>query len=217
MANHGTVFLDEIGEIDKRMQALLLRVLQEKEVRRVGGEKVIPIDVRVIAATNQDLYEAVLDGKFRNDLYFRLPALRKRREDIPLLVESLIGELDRRLGCRVSGVDGEILQVLREYNWPGNVRELRNTLEKIVALTREGVARRLYNVFEDVLEPRRLAEINEIKSILIDCGALGASMSGSGPSVFGLFADRDRAQEACDRLRNSYRDVFLCAPAGPNV
>ena len=149
LADGGTIFLDEIGEIDKRMQALLLRVLQEKEVRRVGGEKVIPIDVRVIAATNQDLYEAVLDGKFRNDLYFRLsilnihlPALRKRREDIPLLVESLIGELDRRLGCRVSGVDGEILQVLREYNWPGNVRELRNTLEKIVALTREGVARR---------------------------------------------------------------------------
>ena len=149
LAHKGTIFLDEIGEIDKRMQALLLRVLQEKEVRRVGGEKVIPIDVRVIAATNQDLYEAVLDGKFRNDLYFRLsilnihlPALRKRREDIPLLVESLIGELDRRLGCRVSGVDGEILQVLREYNWPGNVRELRNTLEKIVALTREGVARR---------------------------------------------------------------------------
>ena len=80
-----------------------------------------------------------------------------------------------------------------------------------------GVARRLYNVFEDVLEPRRLAEINEIKSILIDCGALGASMSGSGPSVFGLFADSDRAQEACGRLRNSYRDVFLCAPAGPDV
>ena len=80
-----------------------------------------------------------------------------------------------------------------------------------------GVARRMYNVFEDVLEPRRLAEINEIKSILIDCGALGASMSGSGPSVFGLFADSDRAQEACGRLRNSYRDVFLCAPAGPDV
>lgn len=80
-----------------------------------------------------------------------------------------------------------------------------------------GVARRLYNVFEDVLEPRRLAEINEIKSILIDCGALGASMSGSGPSVFGLFADEDRAQEARGRLLKSYRDVFLCAPAGPNV
>ena len=80
-----------------------------------------------------------------------------------------------------------------------------------------GVARRLYNVFEDVLEPRRLAEINEIKSILIDCGALGASMSGSGPSVFGLFADEDRAQEARGRLLKSYRDVFLCAPAGPDV
>lgn len=149
LAHKGTIFLDEIGEIDKRMQALLLRVLQEREVRRVGGEKVIPVDVRVVAATNQDLYEAVLDGNFRNDLYFRLsilnihlPALRKRREDIPLLVEALIGEIDRRLGCRVTGVDGEILQVLGEYDWPGNVRELRNTLEKIVALTREGVARR---------------------------------------------------------------------------
>ena len=75
-----------------------------------------------------------------------------------------------------------------------------------------GVARRMYNVFEDVLEPRRLAEINEIKSVLIDCGALGASMSGSGPSVFGLFEDGARAQDACSRLRESYRDVFLCAP-----
>lgn len=80
-----------------------------------------------------------------------------------------------------------------------------------------GVARRMYNVFEDVLEHRRLAEINEIKGVLIDCGALGASMSGSGPSVFGLFQDRDQAQDAWDRLRESYRDVFLCQPAGPNV
>ena len=102
LAHKGTIFLDEIGEIDKRMQALLLRVLQEREVRRVGGEKVIPVDVRVVAATNQDLYEAVLDGNFRNDLYFRLsilnihlPALRKRREDIPLLVEALIGEIEQ--------------------------------------------------------------------------------------------------------------------------
>ncbi len=80
-----------------------------------------------------------------------------------------------------------------------------------------GVARRLYNVFEDVLEPRRLAEIREIKSTLIDCGALGASMSGSGPTVFGLFEDQARAQDACDRLGESYRDVFLCGPAGPTV
>ena len=75
----------------------------------------------------------------------------------------------------------------------------------------------MYNVFEDVLEPRRLAEVNEVKAALIDCGALGASMSGSGPSVFGLFADRACAQEACRRLRETYRDVFLCAPAGSNV
>ena len=80
-----------------------------------------------------------------------------------------------------------------------------------------GVARRLYNVFEDVLEPRRQSEINEIKSALIDCGALGASMSGSGPTVFGLFAESAQAQNACARLRESYRDVFLCAPAGPGV
>ena len=80
-----------------------------------------------------------------------------------------------------------------------------------------GVARRMYNVFEDVLEHRRLAEINEIKGVLIDRGALGASMSGSGPSVFGVFQDRDRAQDAWNRLRESYRDVFLCQPAGPNV
>ena len=148
LAHKGTIFLDEIGEIDKRMQALLLRVLQEKEVRRVGGEKVIPIDVRVIAATNQDLYEAVLNGSFRNDLYFRLsilnihlPPLRKRKEDIPLLTEYLLQGINHRLGCNVTGLDEAIMQVLAEYDWPGNVRELQNTLEKIVALTAQGMAR----------------------------------------------------------------------------
>lgn len=148
LAHQGTIFLDEIGDIDKGTQASLLRVLQEKEVRRIGDDKVIPIDVRVISATNKDLYEEVLKGHFRDDLYFRLsvlnlhlPPLRERREDISLLVETFLNELNHKLKCKVTSLDQAIIDALVRYDWPGNVRELQNTLEKIVALTREGGVR----------------------------------------------------------------------------
>ncbi|MHB0868179.1 MAG: sigma 54-interacting transcriptional regulator [Chloroflexota bacterium] len=137
LANRGTVLLDEIGDMPLGMQAKLLRVLQEREVERVGGTRPIRVDVRVIAATNQDLEGLVAAGKFRHDLFYRLnvvameiPPVRDRREDIPVLSDSILEKLGRALGCGRKGIGQEALQVLLQHDWPGNVRELENVLER---------------------------------------------------------------------------------------
>jgi len=143
MAHRGTLFLDEIAEMPMALQPRLLRVLEDQQVRRVGGSAEIPIDVRVIAATNQEPRKAVQDGRLREDLYYRLnvftltlPALRERAADIPLLVQHFIREFNRKHTTHVEGVGDEASQLIREYPWPGNVRELRNVIERAVILAR---------------------------------------------------------------------------------
>ncbi len=142
-ANHGTIFLDEIGEIDAATQVKLLRVLGEQTIQRVGSNQVIKVDVRVVAATNKNLDVLVREGKFRDDLFYRLdvvrihlPPLRERREDIPLLVNAFVAEFARQNGKRVMGVSADAQEALQRYDWPGNVRELRAALEHGVALCR---------------------------------------------------------------------------------
>jgi transcriptional regulator with GAF, ATPase, and Fis domain len=137
LADGGTIFLDEIGELPLRLQPKLLRVLQEGEFERLGSAKTIKVDVRVIAATNRNLAEAVQDGRFRADLYYRLnvypieiPPLRERREDIGLLAEVFLRESERRLGNRYGKIPAEVMEDLREYSWPGNVRELENVIAR---------------------------------------------------------------------------------------
>ncbi|NPV93330.1 MAG: sigma 54-interacting transcriptional regulator [Firmicutes bacterium] len=139
LAHHGTVFLNEIGEMPLEMQTRLLTFLQEKEFERVGGTKTIKVDVRIIAATNRDLEQAVLEGRFREDLYYRLnvlsiyiPPLRKRLEDIPELVSRFISQLNARLGTAIKGVSSSSMDLLQSYDWPGNVRELENLLERAI-------------------------------------------------------------------------------------
>lgn len=137
-ANGGTVFLDEIGEMDLNLQSKLLRVLQEKEVIRIGGKLTTKLNIRVISATNKNLLELVENNKFRRDLYYRLnildiqlPNLNSIREDIPLLVNHLINEMNKTFGKFVKYIDNEALHILMSYPWPGNVRELSNCIEKI--------------------------------------------------------------------------------------
>lgn len=141
VADGGTIFLDEVGDLPPETQIALLRVLQERELERVGGTHAVPIDVRVIAATNRDLQAAVGAGSFRSDLFYRLnvfpirmPALRERVEDIPLLVAYLAQRYAGKMGKKISDIDKRTLELLRTYHWPGNVRELQNVVERAVIL-----------------------------------------------------------------------------------
>src|SRR5712691_7305209 len=142
LADRGTLFLDEIGEMTPTTQVKLLRVLQERSFRRLGGRTEQSVDVRVIAATNIEPLEAVRNGKLREDLYyrlnvfsFRLPTLRERREDLPLLVQAFINEFNSRNQKAIAGVDQQAMRILEHYNWPGNVRELRNVIERATILS----------------------------------------------------------------------------------
>ncbi|MGC4083260.1 MAG: sigma-54 dependent transcriptional regulator [Vicinamibacterales bacterium] len=142
LADRGTLFLDEIGEMTPATQVKLLRVLQERRFRRLGGRNEQSVDVRVIAATNVDPVEAVNKGKLREDLFYRLnvfaltlPPLRERKEDLPLLVQAFVTEFNTRNQKSVAGVDHEAMRMLEQYNWPGNVRELRNVIERATILS----------------------------------------------------------------------------------
>jgi len=142
LADGGSIFLDEIGTMSPAIQSKLLRVLQEREFEPLGAERTQRVDVRVIAATNRDLKQMVSDGKFQEDLYYRLnvipieiPPLRERREDIPVLVEHFVDKHRQRTGKKIDRVDDGVTEALERYDWPGNVRELENTIERAVVLT----------------------------------------------------------------------------------
>jgi transcriptional regulator with GAF, ATPase, and Fis domain len=141
MAEGGTIFLDEVGELPMETQIALLRVLQEREFERVGGTRSIQTNVRVVAATNRDLRAAIAAGTFRSDLFYRLnvfpiemPPLRERREDIPVLVEYFIDRCARNVGKDIRGINKKSLDVLQSYPWPGNIRELQNVIERSVIM-----------------------------------------------------------------------------------
>ncbi len=185
LARYGTVFLDEISEMSLNLQAKLLRVLQEMEFERVGGKDRIRVNARIIAATNKDLKTLVKEGKFRDDLYYRLnivsiriPPLRERREDIPLLVDYLLAKINRDLHKRVIGVSDEMMEIFMKYRWPGNVRELENLLIRAVVVAKGQVLTRSdfpelseeapktekeKDVVDDLGEPGRLYTLDEIE------------------------------------------------------
>jgi transcriptional regulator with PAS, ATPase and Fis domain len=144
IANGGTIFLDEIGTLSLDLQVKILRVIQNKEFERVGGLKTIKVDVRIIAATNQDIEQSVQEGKFREDLYYRLnvlpifvPPLRNRKEDIPILAEHFLKQFAKSEGKKFNKLSNEVLTFLRSYDWPGNIRELDNIIGRAVVMGRE--------------------------------------------------------------------------------
>ena len=146
LANGGTIFLDEIGEMSLPLQVKLLRVLQEREFERVGGSRTIHVDVRIVAATNQDLETLVEEKRFRKDLFYRLnvipiviPPLRERRSDIPLLIDHFLTRFNQSKHTEISGLAPDAIRTLTEYDWPGNIRELENMIERLVVLKKRGV------------------------------------------------------------------------------
>lgn len=161
LANKGSIFLDEIGTIGPAVQVRLLQVIQERFVSRVGGESVIPLDIRIIAATNSDLKQSVSAGTFREDLYYRLnvfqieiPPLRERKEDIPDLCKNLLEKFNLLYGKNISNVSSEVLDIFHSYNWPGNVRELENVLERAYVLE-VGNKIRVENLSKELLSADR--------------------------------------------------------------
>ena len=169
LADKSSMFLDEVGDMPLELQPKLLRVLQEQEFERLGSNKLIQTDVRLIAATNRDLKQMVLDREFRSDLYYRLnvfpihlPPLRERPEDIPLLVKAFTFKIARRLGRNIDSIPAETLRTLSQMEWPGNVRELENVIERAVLLTRGSVLQlsmpELAFASEETPEPTPLAE-----------------------------------------------------------
>lgn len=141
LANTGSIFLDEIGEIDQNVQIKILRVLQDRRFERVGGEETLEVDVRIIAATNRDLLQEIAEHRFREDLFYRLnvvhiqvPPLRERKDDIPLLVASFLEEFAKENNKKITGIDARARSALYKYNWPGNIRQLRNCIESAVVM-----------------------------------------------------------------------------------
>jgi DNA-binding NtrC family response regulator len=179
VAHRGVLFLDEIADLAASAQAKILRALQSGEIQRVGAERPTVVDVRVLSGTHKDLKQAVADGKFREDLYYRLnvvplrvPALRERLEDIPLLVRFLMRRLGERNNIREKPIDDEVFDELRRYEWPGNVRELQNVLERLLIMSTE-----------------RITTVDLPEEIL---GA--ATRNGAVPAVSPLKEFRDRAE-----------------------
>jgi two-component system response regulator AtoC len=171
LAQGGTLFLDEIGTLRADLQAKLLRVLQEREIERVGGTRSIKIDVRVIAATNTNLKDAVSRGTFREDLYYRLnvvpivvPALRERAQDVPLLAEHFLRRDTRDFNKRIEGLSPEAVAALRAYRWPGNVRELENVIERCVVLA-DGPVIQLNDLPLDVLLPQQATRVRAAEAL----------------------------------------------------
>jgi PAS domain S-box-containing protein len=190
-ANRGTIFLDEIGEVSPAIQTKLLRVLQEKEVRKVGGTSSIPVDVRVISATNANLEQKIRDRSFREDLYFRLnvlpiriPPLRSIREDIPEIARHLLGKLNQEYGREVESLSADVLRSLQEYHWPGNVRELESVIGRAMIAMRPAEK-------EIEIEHMPLFECEKIGRIIVG--------SGNGPVQTLEEATSDAEQEAITR------------------
>ncbi|MCJ8653126.1 DNA-binding transcriptional regulator HyfR, partial [Escherichia coli] len=164
IADGGTLFLDEIGDLPLELQPKLLRVLQEREIERLGGSRTIPVNVRVIAATNRDLWQMVEDRQFRSDLFYRLnvfplelPPLRDRPEDIPLLAKHFTQKMARHMNRAIDAIPTEALRQLMSWDWPGNVRELENVIERAVLLTRGNNL----NLHLNVRQSRLLPTLNE--------------------------------------------------------
>jgi formate hydrogenlyase transcriptional activator len=195
LAHQGTFFLDEVGDLPLELQPKILRALQEKEFERVGGTRTIPVNVRLLAATNRDLTKMVKEGQFRSDLYYRLrvfpvtiPPLRERRDDIPLLVRYFLASHSKRMGRRIETIPPETLQALLKWPWPGNVRELENFIERSVILSPGPVLRAPLAELEAVEESAgpidgnlEAAERKHILRVLRECkGMIGGADGAAG-------------------------------------
>jgi transcriptional regulator with GAF, ATPase, and Fis domain len=212
-AQGGTIFLDEIGELDINLQPKLLRVLENRELKRVGGDRLIKIDVRVLAATNRDLRAMVNQGTFREDLYFRLsvihvelPPLRERKEDVPALADVFLREIAGRRGLNMT-FSSDAVAALQSHSWPGNVRELKNVVERAASLTESPLVQRSDLMFNRDTTPRAASTGNSHAT----APAMAAAPSGAsdGGLVMPPFAPGVDFKEAKQRVVDAFELAYL--------
>lgn len=214
-AEGGILFIDEVGDMPAAAQAKLLRVLQERKLRRVGGDHDLRADVRVFAATNKNLADAIAAGRFREDLYYRLavlelrlPPLRERAEDIPLLAHHFLQVFEKRLQRKTGGLSGDVLKVFEKYSWPGNVRELENEIERLVTMAEAGQVLRLENLSPKfrparpaaTMKPARLREAVDLLEREMIVEALEKSRGNKSRAAQTLGLSRLGLQHKMDRL-----------------
>lgn len=166
-ANNGTIFLDEVSNLSYDIQATLLRVIQERKFKKVGGNKEYPLDIRIIVASNESLQEAVQSGRFREDLYFRfneftinIPPLRNRKEDIPLFAEFFLDKSNKELNKKIEGFEKDVMDIFMRYSWPGNLREFRNVVRRAVLLTKSGLIQ-MSSLPVEIISPTHFAQKQE--------------------------------------------------------
>lgn len=187
MAHMGTIFLDEIGKVSLNLQGRLLRVLQEREVMRLGSDRVISVNIRVIAASNVDLLQEIESGNFRSDLYYRLnilnlelPPLRERKDDLPLLMKHFLNKFNRKFNKKVKDIPLEIIDYFHKHNWPGNVREFENYMERLVVLTDESLPNvRLLKPYASLVAPRKIEHniLEDNDSLIVQSGSMDEMMN----------------------------------------
>ena len=212
VAEKGTLFLDEVGEMSPWTQVKLLRALQDKRIRRVGGTEEIPVDVRIIAASNQDLKKSIDSGKFREDLFYRLnvisfemPPLRKRKEDIPLLVTHFLKKYCNGMGRQMKRIAPDVIDVLETYPWPGNVRELENAIERVVAIEERGTITK-GSLPKEMLQPDNKQETAPAIEPGFDLNAVMDEIS-SGYVKQALQFSKGNLKEAANVLGVNYRSM----------
>lgn len=212
VAEKGTLFLDEVGEMSPWTQVKLLRALQDKRIRRVGGTEEIPVDVRIIAASNQDLKKSIDSGKFREDLFYRLnvisfemPPLRKRKEDIPLLVTHFLKKYCNGMGRQMKRIAPDVIDVLESYTWPGNVRELENAIERVVAIEERGTITK-GSLPKEMLQPDNKQETAPAIEPGFDLNAVMDEIS-SGYVKQALQFSKGNLKEAANVLGVNYRSM----------
>ncbi len=219
LAHEGSLFLDEIGDIDPDLQPKLLRVLQEREFERLGGNRTLKVDLRLIAATHRDLTTMVRKGEFREDLFYRLnvfpihiPPLRDRREDIPLLVHYFVATLARKMRKSIRIIPQEVMETMMDWPWPGNVRELQNFVERSVILTRDETLAAPISELQrnDLLKPSRESTLSatERETIVEALRAAGGKVSGPGGAAERLGIKRTSLQRKMNRLDISSRKEY---------
>jgi DNA-binding NtrC family response regulator len=212
LADKGTLFLDEVGEIPIELQAKFLRVLEEEKLRRLGGKVEVEVDVRVVCATNRDLREEIKAGRFREDLYFRLnvfqiqlPPLRERSEDVPSLVQHFLQKFNRESNKRLKGADPKALEIMQAYAWPGNIRELRNAIERAVLLAGNGPILREHFAVEKMTST--VSTLLGAPSPALRTPESGRHFTRDGRAPHGGNGFEDEETSLGDRLRQQVKEV----------